>query len=69
MYRKWHVIIFAGMSMAQAHRHHLMKMDLSDDLLGQPNHALNPSPRSIEHMRDMWLKKEHGLNSPSILNQ
>ncbi|KAG0724859.1 hypothetical protein GWK47_004911 [Chionoecetes opilio] len=56
-----------GMTTAQAHRHHVMKMDLCDDLHGQANNAVNPSPKNIEHMRKVWLSNEEGrLNRPSM---
>ena len=51
---------FAGMTSAQTTRYHLMKMNLSDDLAGQANNAVNPTPRPIAHMHEQWLKKEHG---------
>lgn len=61
------MLIFAGMTTAQAHRHHVMKMNLCDDLQGQANQAMNPSPRAIAYMRNEWLKKEYGgLNKPSM---
>lgn len=62
-----HRLIFAGLTTAQAHRHHLMKMDLSNDIQGQANHAINPSPFSIAYMRRKWIGREFGgLNSPSM---
>lgn len=54
------------MTTAQAHRHHLMKMDLSNDLCRQANRAVNPSPRAIEYMRSSWLKERSGRNTPSM---
>lgn len=57
------------MTTAQAHRHHIWKMDLHNDLYGQSNHAVSPTSRSIQHMRQMWLHKHHGgLNSESMFD-
>lgn len=55
------------MTAAQAHRHHLMKMELRDDLQGLTNHAINSTPSAIHHMRQTWMAREYGgLNSPSM---
>lgn len=52
-----------------AHRHHLMKSDLADDLRGQANQSVNPSLKSVEYMRAQWVKEQHGgLNTLSIFN-
>ena len=48
------------MTANQAGRFHVLKMGLVDDIMGQANHALNPSPRCVTHMRQEWLKAEHG---------
>lgn len=60
-------ICFTGMTPAQAYRHHILKMDLSDDLYDQANKSINPSPKSVEYMWTVWRQSEHGgLNTPSM---
>lgn len=48
------------MTANEAGRFHVLKMGLCDDLFGQASHDINPSTRVIKHMRDEWLKNEHG---------
>lgn len=56
------------MTPAQAHRHHVLKMDLCDDIRGQADHTINPSLRSIQYMWNVWRKREHGgLSTPNML--
>ncbi|KAK4289431.1 hypothetical protein Pmani_037594 [Petrolisthes manimaculis] len=56
-----------GMTVSMAHRHHLMKMELCDDLHGQANPAINPSTNAIAYMRRTWMCREYsGLNCPSM---
>ncbi|XP_064117882.1 LOW QUALITY PROTEIN: uncharacterized protein LOC135223348 [Macrobrachium nipponense] len=58
-----------SMTTAMAHRHHLMKLDLVDDLRGQANKSVNPSLKSVEYMRTQWVKEQHGgLNTLSMFN-
>ncbi|XP_064091615.1 uncharacterized protein LOC135205180 [Macrobrachium nipponense] len=53
----------------QAHRHHVLKMDLCDDIYGQAHHAINPSKRAIQYMFDVWRKRKHGgLNTPIMFD-
>lgn len=57
------------MTTARATRFNLLKMGLCDDLCGQANHSINPSPKSIDYMRQDWLQKEHGgLNDLSMMD-
>ena len=51
---------FAGMTVPQAARYHLLKLGLCDDLYGQVNHGINPSVRAVEYMRKQWLSDQHG---------
>ncbi|XP_050705451.1 uncharacterized protein LOC126990841 isoform X6 [Eriocheir sinensis] len=58
-----------GMTPGQAYRHHLLKMDLTEDLYDQANKSINPSPKSIEYMWTAWRQSEHGgLNTPSMFD-
>lgn len=44
-----------------------MKMNLTADLVGQANNAVNPTPKAIAYLRQQWLEKQHGgLNTPSM---
>lgn len=62
------LFIVSGMTTAQAARHHIMKMGLSDSLQGLANTSVNPTSRSIAHMRNTWLQNEHGgLNDMSMI--
>lgn len=45
------------MTAAQAAKHHVVKMDLSDDKRGKANHAINPTLRAISYMREQWLDR------------
>lgn len=57
------------MTPGQAYRHHLLKMDLTEDLYDQANKSINPSPKSIEYMWTAWRQSEHGgLNTPSMFD-
>lgn len=60
------MLLLASMTTAPAYRHHLMKIDASDDLYGHANHAMNSSLRAINHMWTSCLKKHGGLNTPSM---
>lgn len=67
MCKNYNVFMFAGLTAAQVHRHHLTKIDLCDDRLGQVNHAINPSPFAIAYMRRSWKSREFGgLNNLSV---
>lgn len=58
-----------GMAPGQAYRHHLLKMELDEDLYNQAKKSINPSPKSVEYMWSTWKKKEHGgLNTPSMFD-
>lgn len=60
---------FTGMAPGQAYRHHLLKMDVSDDLHDQANKSKNPSPKCVEYMWRVWRQSEHGgLNTPSMFD-
>lgn len=62
-------LCFAGMTSGQAYRHHLLKMDLTDDLYDQANKSIYPSPKSVEYMWTAWRQSEHGgLNNPSMFD-
>ena len=64
---KFMCLYITGMTPAQAYRHHLLKLDLSDDLYNQANKSTNPSPKSVEYMWTVWRQSEHGgLNTPSM---
>lgn len=62
-------LYFTGMTPGQAYRHHLLKMDLTDNLYNQANKSINPSPESIEYMWTVWRHSEHGgLNTPLMFD-
>lgn len=55
------------MTTAQATRHHVLKMGLTEDLCGQANKAMNPPPSAVDYLRKKWIKNEHGgLNDLSM---
>lgn len=57
------------MSTPQAQRHHICKMDITNHLSAQSNHAISPKVRAIRHIQEKWMQQKHGdLNGPSMFD-